>query len=63
MSIAEYMLTDELVIGGLETRQGDDAELGEPLHNSLELPQDVMADADELRDPLTDSQDLTLYST
>jgi RNA polymerase primary sigma factor len=48
MSIAEYMLTDELVIDELKARQGDHAEQGELLHNPLELPQDEMADADGL---------------
>ena len=48
MSIAEYMLTDELVIDELKARQGDHAERGEPLHDPLELPQDELADADGL---------------
>ncbi len=61
MSIAEYMLTDELVIDGLQAAEDDHAEPGEPLHNSLELPQDDMADVD-VPDPLAASQELTLDS-
>jgi RNA polymerase primary sigma factor len=60
MSTAEYMFTDVLLIDESDARQGDHAEPGEPLHNSLELPQDDMADADvPLREPLAASQEFT----
>jgi RNA polymerase primary sigma factor len=55
------MFADQLLIDGLQARQDEHAEPGEPLHTSLELPQDDMADADRLpRDPLAANQELTL---
>src|SRR5262249_1264560 len=63
MSIAEYMLTDELLIDGLQARQDDRVEPGDSLHDLLELPQDEMADADELaHEPSATSQELSLDS-
>src|SRR5262245_42487552 len=63
MSIAEYMFTDERLTEGLRARQDDQVELGDSLHGLLELPQDEMADADELpREPLASSQELALDS-
>jgi RNA polymerase primary sigma factor len=63
MSTAKYMLTDELVIDALQARQDDQAEPGEPQHDSLDLIQDDMVDANEpLRDPLVASQELTFDS-
>jgi RNA polymerase primary sigma factor len=61
MSIAEYMLTDELLIDDLQARQDDLVEPSDSLHDRMELPQDEMADADGLlRDPLATSQELML---
>jgi RNA polymerase primary sigma factor len=63
MSIAEYTLTDELMLDRLEARQNDYVEPGEPLHDPLELPQDEMEDAAvPLREPLAASQEPTLDS-
>jgi RNA polymerase primary sigma factor len=63
MSIAAYMFPDELLIDALQARQDDPAQPGEPLHTSLELPQDDMVDGDvPLRDRLAASQELTFDS-
>src|SRR5437762_2623928 len=61
MSIAEYRLSNDLLIDALQERQGDHVRPSEPLHTSLEPPQDDMADSDgPLREPLAASQELTL---